>query len=110
MQYKGLKFNNEVINALYSVDSTQYWKYYAHVFTQQANDLTDKYYKYKDKEPSGNHYLDMVKQIHQDILDLSKDLAIINHHDPIIQILRKSAKAIVDHIDLNKILHDEYTD
>lgn len=103
MTYGSLKFDNEVINALYSVDSKQYWNYYLQKFYTQ-------WCKYDDAAQSKSGYADIarseVDKIESDLESLAKDLATAQTNDPLVKWI-KDTLADIEAIKMITIKTDE---
>jgi len=94
MTYKSLHFDNEVINALYSVDSIAYWKHYTRKFYNEWNNLDFKLVNLPYDSPFKGTMEKQMLAIVSDLKQLSKDLGFINHNDPIVKLINKTVEDI----------------
>ena len=94
MTYKSLHFDNEVINALYSVDSIRYWKHYTHKFYNEWNELDFRLVNQSYDSPFKAIISKDMAAIVSDLKQLANDLSFVNHKDPIVTSIAKTVEDI----------------
>jgi len=91
MTYGSLKFDNEVINALYKPDEKKYWDYYLQTFYDEWYELDEAA---KQNTVSKQKHLLNRNKIFNSLVLLAKDLYKAHPNDPIIKWIDDTLKDI----------------